>query len=213
MITKELLKNLIEQLQMRSTTERPFLVGIDGLGGSGKTTFTKVIEQNVITPNSKVITIHLDDHIVERNKRYQTGHEEWYEYYYLQWDVEILLQDLFKALHDCCDTITLPFYNKTTDSISAQQIKIESNAIILIEGVFLQRLEWRNYFDFIIFLDCPSNLRLQRVFKRDTYIGDNNAIGTKYKKRYWPAEKYYLETRTPTQNANLVIGILDSQSF
>ncbi len=41
---------------------------------------------------------HIDDHIVERNKRYNTGFEEWYEYYYLQWDIEWLRQKFFQKL-------------------------------------------------------------------------------------------------------------------
>ena len=40
---------------------------------------------------------HIDDHIVERNKRYHTGYEEWYEHYYLQWDIEWLRRKFFKS--------------------------------------------------------------------------------------------------------------------
>ena len=40
---------------------------------------------------------HIDDHIVERNKRYHTGYEEWYEYYYLQWDIAYLQKKFFKS--------------------------------------------------------------------------------------------------------------------
>ena len=54
---------------------------------------------------------HIDDHIVERNKRYHTGYEEWYEYYYLQWDIEWLRQKFFQKLqHET--KLKLPFFMK-----------------------------------------------------------------------------------------------------
>lgn len=201
---KEIVEDLFIQFLKRSNETRPLIVGIDGLGGAGKTSLVKDIERELTTKDCKVTTFHLDNHIVEKNKRYQTGYEEWYEYYYLQWDLEGLSTKLFTRLHHGCNRIHLPCYDRNTDSTSTKQINVISNSIVLIESVFLQREEWRSYFDFVIYLDCPEKLREKRILNRDSYIGDNRAIVHKYENRYWLAEKHYLETIKPMERADLV---------
>ncbi|WP_096438777.1 kinase [Alteribacter populi] len=204
MFINELAEKLYFQFSTRSIKDRPLIVGIDGLSGAGKTTLVKKIEQELNDNNCEVVTFHLDDHIVERNKRYQTGHEEWYEYYYLQWDIKRLTTHLFELLHTSCNKIFLPFYDKSTDSTSTKQITVASDSIVLIEGIFLQRQEWRRFYDFIIFLDCPRELRYKRSLNRDSYIGNYPARLNKYKRRYWLAEKHYLDIVKPVRNADLV---------
>ena len=58
--------------------------------------------------------------------------------------------NLFAQLYNSCDIMFLSFYYKFTDSTSTKQIKIASKNIVFIEGIFLQRQEWRSFFDFII---------------------------------------------------------------
>ena len=74
------------------------VLGIDGLSRSGKTTIVRSIEQPIQEKDILSCVLHIDDYIVEREKRYSTGNEEWYEYYNLQWDVEWLKENLFKNL-------------------------------------------------------------------------------------------------------------------
>lgn len=174
------------------------------MGGAGKTTFLKRIKQALINNNCKVATFHLDDHIVKRNKRYHTGQTEWYEYYYLQWDVKSLITNLFEPLHSSCNNIILPFYKSTTDSTTTKNIIVEFDSIVLIEGIFLQRKEWRTFYDFVIYLDCPKELRHERVLNRDLYIGTYETRLNKYQRRYWLGEKHYLDIVKPMEIADLV---------
>ncbi len=127
----------------------------------------------------------------------------------MQWDVERLTNDLFKSLLTRWDTINLPLYNKITDTTSINQITVEPNSIVLIEGVFLQRPEWRSFLDFVIFLDCPRTLRHERVLKRDSYIGNHQEILSKYKRRYWPAENHYMDSVKPISNADVVVTVVN----
>lgn len=206
MCVKEMAEMLNYQFLNRSNKNRALVVGLDGLGGAGKTTFSQNVEQELRGSNYKVTTFHLDDHIVEKNKRYQTGHEEWYEYYYLQWDIEGIVTNLLEPLNNS-HHILLPFYDKFTDSIFTKRIDVLANSIVLIEGIFLQRKEWKNFFDFIAFLDCPFELRQKRVLNRDSYIGDFQVRLKKYSERYWLGEKHYINTVKPASIADLVINV------
>lgn len=48
-----------------------------------------------------------------------------------------------------------------------QRIRIPYSSILILEGVFLQRKELKNYFDFTIYPDVSKKIRLSRVLVRD----------------------------------------------
>lgn len=196
----QLSTTIMSHYQKRTCPHRPFIVGVDGLGGSGKTTLAEALK-GVFKNHASIL--HLDDYIVEKSRRYGTGNEEWHEYYALQWDIASLTTDLFQKLHHNLD-ILLPFYDSTTDTIVQKNFHYAYDTVILIEGVFLQRVEWRNFFDYVIYLDCPLETRIERVIKRDVYLGDEQARIAKYERRYWKAEDHYLLQNDPVGRADVI---------
>ena len=73
---------------------------------------------------------------------------------------------------------------------------------LLSEGIFLLRDEWKAYYDYTVFVDCPREVRYERVLHRDTYIGDLEQRLKKYQNRYWIAEDYYLIKQQPLKYAH-----------
>ncbi|OBW60495.1 uridine kinase [Solibacillus silvestris] len=179
---------------------RPYIIALDGLSGAGKTTL--VIQLKRILKN--LVIIHIDDFIVERDKRYDTGQEQWFEYYQLQWDTEYLKEHLYQKIQQNVSPFKLPFYQKQEDTHVIKTIDLSSNSIVIIEGIFLLRDEWKNFYDYIVFLDCPKEIRYERVLLRDTYIGDLEARLKKYNERYWIAEEYYLIKQKPFELADYI---------
>ncbi|QFG00689.1 uridine kinase [Psychrobacillus glaciei] len=200
-----ILQNVIEEINQLEKIDRPYIIGMDGLSGSGKTTLSEKIKEELMNEGFQVIVIHIDHLIVERAKRYNTGHPEWYEYYALQWDVQCIKENLFKAVHQKSNHLYLPFYDFDKDQSYSQSINIGQCSIILIEGVFLQRNEWKSFFDFMIYLDCPRDMRNARVLQRDAYIGDMNERLKKYERRYWKGEEYYLLEVDPLKKSDIII--------
>ncbi|QTC41472.1 uridine kinase [Bacillus sp. V3] len=198
------LGKLTETLISQRTIERPLIIGIDGLGGSGKTTLALQLKNELEEASCESVILHIDDYIVEREKRYLTGHEEWYEYYYLQWDVKVIQAELFEKLHSNISLLTLPFYNNSMNNILHKKVNVPVNGFIIIEGVFLQRKEWRGFFDFMIFLECNQELRSARVLGRDVYLGEYQERVKKYQHRYWLAEDYYVKKENPIGNADYI---------
>ncbi|MFZ3579156.1 hypothetical protein [Virgibacillus sp. DJP39] len=121
----------------------------------------KKVKQHLQEKNISICTFHIDDYIVERKRRYNTGYEEWYEYYHLQWDVKWLKDNLFKKLKTSKELCLLT-YDNHSDAQNLQVVKIPETCLIIIEGVFLQRREWRSYYDYMIYLDCPRDKRFNR---------------------------------------------------
>lgn len=197
----ETLQDTLRQEYSNHRPDRPFIVAIDGLSGAGKTT---MVEQLRGIATNEVV-LHIDDFIVERHRRYETGQSEAMEYYALQWDVDLLVETLFKPLREGQTNLMLPYYERDQDEIVMRTIEIAPNALVLIEGIFLLRAEWRDYFDYVVYLDCPREVRYERVLHRDTYIGDLAERLAKYERRYWPGEAHYLKTVNPKTKADHIV--------
>ncbi|TDL32880.1 hypothetical protein E2R51_09445 [Jeotgalibacillus sp. S-D1] len=192
--------NILNFLKKITKVERgqKVVLGIDGLSRSGKTTFVRNIKQYIHDKSILICILHIDDYIVERKRRYNTGNEEWYEYYSLQWDVEWLKENLFKRLKKI-NELDLLTYDYSSDTQKSQKVIVPDTCLIIIEGVFLQRKEWRHFYDFMIYLECSREKR----FNRES-IGTRNNIG-KFEKRYWKAEDHYMKIVSPMEQADLVI--------
>lgn len=189
-IFKHLLKN--------SKSAHPFIIGIDGLSRSGKTTFVRQLENKLNQQNVRYITFHIDDHIVERHRRYNTGNEEWIEYYYLQWDVQWLKNHFFEKIKEQTK-LELPYYDHLHDVQKLQMVNIAEVEFIIVEGVFLQREEWRHVFDTVLFLDCSKEKRFARENERTRKEIE------KFQNRYWKAEEFYMRQVNPIEQADLII--------
>ncbi|MBH0229203.1 kinase [Halobacillus yeomjeoni] len=182
----------IELILKESIRERSMVLGIDGLSRSGKSTFSQMLAEIYKENSIPYEIIHMDDHIVPKERRYQTGYEEWYEYYSLQWDVSYLKKNLFNRLK-VADRIELDSVNQSVT------YKIPRPGIVVIEGVFLQRPEWKGSFDKLIYLDCPKEKR----FARESEEARKNI--SKFQMRYWKAEDYYLNHISPLEKADWII--------
>ena len=189
---------LLQQLPELNQGQR-FILGIDGLSRSGKTTYTKKMEEILQKKKMSFCLFHMDDFIVDKEKRYNTGNEEWIEYYQLQWDVGWLTEHFFTKLKRS-NELTLPFYESSVGKQNWQDIQLPNVDLIVVEGIFLQRKEWRDYFDYMIYLDSSRDIR----FSRESSITKKNI--DKFKNRYWKAEEYYIKTVNPKALADLVIN-------
>ncbi|TMU85038.1 hypothetical protein FGG79_14170 [Bacillus sp. BHET2] len=179
-------------------TNSSFILGIDGLSRSGKTTFVMELQDILVKESQDFHIFHIDDHIVERARRYNTGYEEWYEYFQLQWDTAWLTENFFRDLKNS-NQITLPFYDSQTDTHQSKFIRLPKKGVIIVEGVFLQREKWRAFFDKVVYLDCTREQR----FMRESQATQQNPA--KFENRYWKAEEYYLNVYNPTESADVVI--------
>nr|WP_026693110.1 kinase [Peribacillus kribbensis] len=189
------IKELIESIHRLHKSGRT-IIGIDGLSRSGKSTLAcRLVWELQDVP---VVLLHIDDYIQQREKRYNTSREPWFEYYGLQWDVEGLRNDLFEKLKKE-DKLSLFKYDGENDSLVEQTIQLPDQGVILIEGVFLQREEWKSFFDFIVFLKSDRDTR----FAREST--DAQGDMQKFETRYWKAEDYYIREVEPEKNAGLVL--------
>ncbi len=202
------LTKIAMQIKKWYQPHRTLIVGMDGLGGAGKSTLSESLRQMLIEEHYNITVFHIDDFIHPRAIRYDDNYAAWECYYYHQWRYDYLIEEIIKPIrwgNHLKKEIEL--YDKDSDTYHLHQIDLSIGSIIIIEGVFLQREELKGVFDDMIYIDVPEEIRWNRVLARDGYIGDAHQIQEKYENRYFPAEHYYLKIFAPKENADYVVEL------
>ena len=123
------------------------LVGVDGCGGAGKSTFAGRLSRTL--GNAPVV--HTDDF---------ASHDvptEWWPRM-LQLVVEPLLRG---------EPASYRPYDWNTRRFADTAITVDPQAVVIIEGVGATRKAWRDRLALRVWVDCPRDLRLQRGIERD----------------------------------------------
>lgn len=197
---------LLNKLKTKDLSKKIYIVGIDGLGGAGKSTIVNSLKLQLEKENYTTYILHIDDFIHPKHIRYDSTKEEWYCYYNIQWRYDYLVEEILSPIKKGNEiNKVIELYDKENDKYILQSLYIPHGSILILEGVFLQRKELRNYLDFVIYLDVPQEVRLNRVLVRDSYIGSLEDIKNKYQRRYFPAENKYLLEYCPIENADFVL--------
>ena len=182
------------------------IVGIDGLGGAGKSTISEKICSEIEHHNVHTILLHIDDFINVKAVRYNSAYPEWQCYYDLQLRYDYFINIVNQLKNKINNSIEIELYDKDNDCYFTKCYDVIEKTIVIVEGIFLQRKELQGIFDYMVYIDIPENVRMTRVLKRDTYIGNEQQIIDKYENRYFPAERKYFSEYHPEQSANRVIG-------
>jgi uridine kinase len=150
--------------QTLSTTRKPFIIGVAGGTGSGKTTVTeKVIEAAGI---GSVATLAQDSYYLdqidlepEERRRINYDHPDAFD-----WDLMIAH---LRAVREG-EPVFSPIYDFTSDSRSSATVPVMPAPIIVVEGILvLYEPRLRDLFNLKIFVDADPDVRFIRRLERD----------------------------------------------
>jgi uridine kinase len=178
---------------------RTLVVGIDGRGGSGKSTFARTLER----AGDDVTVVQFDDFylpLAERHARVDRGDTEIggnFDWRRLRAQVLAPLSQDEPAVYQR--------YDWPTDEL-AEWHRVTQGGIVLVEGNYSTRTEIRDLYDFTIWIDAPHELRLQRGLARG---GEDTR--ERWLTEWMPEEDRYLEAQDPAAHVQLVLdGSADS---
>ncbi|HAR6093138.1 TPA: uridine kinase [Staphylococcus pseudintermedius] len=141
------------------------IIGIAGGSGSGKTSVTNKIMNNI--EGHSVALIEQDYYYKDQShltfeQRLKTNYDHPFAF-----DNDLLIQNL-KSLQSG-QSVEVPTYDYTNHTRSDKTIAFQPKDVIIVEGIFaLENEELRNMMDVKIYVDTDADLRILRRLVRDT---------------------------------------------
>lgn len=143
---------------------KPLVIGIAGGSGSGKTTVSKAI-LNQVGPD-RIAYIPHDAYYKDLSglpPATKTGVNFDHPH---SLETELMIQHIRDLIAG--QTIDLPVYDFSTHSRTEKVIKIFPKPVVIVEGILIfSEPELRPYFDIKLFVDTDADLRFIRRLKRD----------------------------------------------
>jgi uridine kinase len=198
----------LAQLIIAVKKDAPLRVGIDGIDAAGKTSLANEIAEEVTKLGHPVLRASIDGFHNPRHIRRQRGNPSPEGYYHDSFNYDLLINRLLQPLEPQGNRrIRLSAFDfKTEQEITADESTVSNDHILIFEGVFLFRPELIRYWDVKIFVEIDFQTSLNRALERDLYLfGSKEEIEKRYKERYIPGQKIYLEAEHPQEKADIVI--------
>jgi len=189
------------------TAKRPKIIGIVGGSGSGKTTVTKrIIDELTI---DKVALIEQDYYYKDQShmtmdERVKTNYDHPNAF-----DNELLYNHLLELIEG--KAVELPVYDYVNHTRSDGKKHQEPRDVIIIEGMFgLYSEKLRELMDIKIFVDTPSDLRILRRLLRDINERGRTLISVRpMHEKYIKPTKQYADIIIPDGGYNdIAVDIL-----
>nr|WP_153733003.1 uridine kinase [Sporosarcina obsidiansis] len=144
--------------------KKPVVIGIAGGSGSGKTSVTKKIHE--VFQGHSVVVIEQDDYYKDQTHldfkdRLETNYD-----HPLAFDTDLLIEHIVQLVNR--QSIQKPTYDYTIHTRSTETVTVESQDVIILEGILILEDErLRELMDIKLFVDTDADIRIIRRLLRD----------------------------------------------
>ena len=183
---KQLLNYIHNALQKNTT--RPFLIAIDGMCGSGKTTLADFLAKEL-----DASLFHMDDFFLQPHQRTaerlaEPGGNV---------DYERFKEEVLEHVADT-DGITFRPFSCSEWQLAAP-VTIPYNDIVIVEGSYSHHPYFKDMYHIKIFLEISPSEQKKRILSRD---GD--AIWPIFETKWIPMENLYFDTFKIKENSHFI---------
>jgi uridine kinase len=201
---------------LRLETGHPVRVGIDGRSAAGKTTLADALAARLRERSGRpVIRAQLDHFMVMVADRNAYPYDSPESYYLDSWNYPAIREQLLGPLGPGGDRRHRTALSTPSGRPLAgppEDVAAE-DAILLADGVFLQRPELAGYWDLVVYLRISLAESLRRGIQRDAgWMGSAAEAERRYRTKYLPGEERYLAEVRPEEHADIVIDTSDPRS-
>ncbi|MEA9986730.1 MULTISPECIES: hypothetical protein [Subtercola] len=153
----ELVDALATEIAHNYGRGRP-LVGIDG--ALGARAFADDLAASFRASGHAVVRASLDDFLLPRESRQQRGADSPEGYYFDRYDYASFLRVLVQPFRMGGSTgfVTASFDESRDAPVESRWVTAPADAILIVDGPFLQRPELRGVANFVAFLEAPLAL-------------------------------------------------------
>jgi uridine kinase len=199
----QVIRQILER-RVNIPNHRSLLVGISGIDGCGKGYLARQFEAHLALYGVTPVIVNVDGWLNPPEKRFdQTAPAGNFYENAIRFDeffkqLVIPLRDR-RSVHLVAD-----FVEETASHYRKHTYDVKDVSVVLVEGIFLFKAEYRDYFDLTIWIDCSFSTALARAINRaQEGLSPANTIAA-YDTIYFPAQKIHLAQDQPREHADLI---------
>lgn len=183
--------------------DRPALIAVDGVDGSGKTTFASRLISAYHDAGRRTVVVHADDFLNPRKVRYRLGRASPLGFFLDSVDLAALRQKVIDPVRADGETIVVEHFDHSADCpLATDPVGIDANTVVIVEGMFLHRDEMYGLWDYSVFLDVPFEVSVGRMAERD---GSHPVPSHPSNHRYVGGQTLYFSRCAPWARASVVV--------
>jgi uridine kinase len=192
--------------------DHPVRVAVDGLSAAGKSTLSDELAEVLRARTRRRIIRAQIDHFmrpIEQRLLFETHTPE--SYFLDSWDVRAIREELLLPLGPGGSR---SYRTATTDAhgapVAGDVHTAPEDAILVADGVFLQRPELDALWDLRIWVAVGVQESLRRGVERDqVWVGSAALAEELYRTKFLPGEQRYVREVSPADRADLVVDNQD----
>jgi uridine kinase len=186
----KILKKVLANIRACEQKGKTKLIAIDGLGGSGKSSFAK----SLLTLDPELNILELDHFpcLPKENPYHPLGAQTRVNLERFQREALLPLVNGQPAVYK--NSFWWPTHEKP------KTYTVPANGTVLVEGCYSFHLELRAFYDYSIWIECPAEEALKRAITRDGEDGANI-----WQQVHAPNERNYARVQKPMDSVDLVI--------
>ncbi|WP_205786729.1 uridine kinase [Specibacter cremeus] len=210
-VVVELVETKLVETLAAETPRRPdgyTLVAVDGVDGSGKTTFAGAYAAALDSVGRHAVVVHADDFLNLRAVRHRRGRHSPEGFWLDTYDYDALVRDVLEPFGPGGDGVhRAAATDHCRDArLDPEPVQAPPGTVCIVEGMFLHRRELAGRWDYSVFLDVPFTETARRMAARDGTPADPGHPGMR---RYVEGQRLYFTEASPWLRASRVVDNTD----
>lgn len=182
------------------------MVAVDGVDGAGKTRFADDLAARLEADGQVAVRVSIDGFHNPRAVRYARGKDSPEGFFRDSYDLDALRTWLLFPARIGMPFKTAVFDERRDRPVAVNPLVVPLPAVLVFDGLFLNRPELRDEWDLSIYLDVPFEVSYARMAARD---GSDPNPEAPANRRYYEGQKLYLRECRPQKSADVVIEYAD----
>lgn len=180
------------------------IIAVDGLDGAGKSTFAEALAEQLGIGHRAVFHASIDDFHWPRARRYARGRDSAEGFYRDSFDYETLKRVLIGPFRTgWIGSFVLKAFDLKRDApCEPVWSSAPKDAILVIDGIFLNRPELRGLWNYSIWLEVDAETATARVKARDAQEFEHDIANPE---RYSGGQELYIAEANHRESATAII--------
>ncbi|HEY2644216.1 MAG TPA: uridine kinase [Galbitalea sp.] len=196
---RDVLSALAEEF-LHNYGEGRTIIAVDGPDGAGKTRFADNLADELRVGPRAVFRASVDDFHNPRAVRYARGRDSAEGFYRDSFDYRTFKRVLIEPFRigRIGSFVPAAFDVRSDQPVEPKWLSGPDDAILIVDGIFLNRSELRGLWNYSIWLDVDPGIAAERLLERDGKVD--------FPERYTDGFQLYVEDANPRDAASAIIN-------